>query len=258
MEAETKIPINYQYPLSAAIYKILATASPEYAGWLHTKGYLTSNSKPMKLFVFSRLIIEKPERLFNVLIIRNHSTCTLYISSPMLYDFVENFVTGLFEQTTIEIGNPQTVGRFRVTGVETFPEPQFKSPVSCRCLSPIVFSTMHEHKGKMHQYYLRPDDGRLSELIRNNLIRKHEIAYGNVPDNTDLTVIPDTDYINRRGGIEKVSKLITIKEWQGEKSVKVKSFIVPFEMHGSEQMIRTAYECGIGEKNSIGFGMIEI
>lgn len=176
----------------------------------------------------------------------------------MLYDFVQNFVAGLFEQTTIEIGNPQTVGRFRVTGVETLPEPQFNSPVPCRCLSPVVVSSMHEHKGKMHQYYLRPDDDRLSELIYNNLIRKHEIAYGTVPDDTNFRIIPDMDYINRRGGIEKVSKLVTIKEWDEEKSVKVKSFIVPFEMHGSEAMIRTAYECGIGEKNSIGFGMIEI
>lgn len=258
VEAETRIPINYQYPLSAAIYKIVSAASPEYAGWLHARGYLSSNGKPMKLFVFSRLIFQKPERLFNVLIVKNHSPCTLYISSPMLDDFVQNFVAGLFDQTTIEIGNPQTVGRFRVTGVETLPDPDFSSAVMYRCLSPIVVSTIHEHNGKLHQYYLRPDDERLSELVRNNLIRKHEIVYGELPANVELTFTPDAGYIQRRGGTERVSKLITVKEWEDRRAVRVKSFMVPFEMHGSTALIKTAYECGIGEKNSMGFGMIEV
>lgn len=51
------IPINYQYPLSAAIYKILSHGSDEYADWLHDRGYLTADGKPMKLFNFSKFFI---------------------------------------------------------------------------------------------------------------------------------------------------------------------------------------------------------
>ncbi|MFQ6116059.1 MAG: CRISPR-associated endoribonuclease Cas6, partial [bacterium] len=51
----TQIPINYQYPLSAAIYKILQQASPAYAEFLHDKGYPAPSGRLMKLFTFSRL-----------------------------------------------------------------------------------------------------------------------------------------------------------------------------------------------------------
>ncbi len=59
VEKKCIIPINYQYPLSAAIYKILASGSLDYAEWLHQKGYLSPGGKPMKLFVFSKLITIK-------------------------------------------------------------------------------------------------------------------------------------------------------------------------------------------------------
>lgn len=48
------IPINYQYPLSAAIYKILATGDAQYAEWLHQEGY-AADSYNFKLFSYSRL-----------------------------------------------------------------------------------------------------------------------------------------------------------------------------------------------------------
>jgi len=33
------IPINYQYPLSSAIYRIIAKGDRQYADFLHEKGY---------------------------------------------------------------------------------------------------------------------------------------------------------------------------------------------------------------------------
>ncbi len=94
-ENETTLPLNYQYPFSGAIYRILSNASPEYAFRFYDKGYLTENGKPMELFVLFRLAIPKPERLFNELMIKNSAQCTLYISSPMTDEFVRHFVTGL-------------------------------------------------------------------------------------------------------------------------------------------------------------------
>ena len=107
------MPINYQYPLSAALYKILSSGSAEYSQWLHEKGYLSPKGKPTKLFVFSKLFIpqkdRKPEK--NILKIFNHTKCQLFISSPMLEDFIQNFVVGLFSAQIIEIGNNITVDK---------------------------------------------------------------------------------------------------------------------------------------------------
>ncbi len=174
----------------------------------------------------------------------------------MLEDFIRNFVTGLFQAREIAIGNPQTVARFRVEGVETLPEPEFQSTHRFLSLSPIVVSTMHERNGKVYPYYLRPDDDRLSELIRSNAIKKYGVMYGYPPDDDTLECTIDQDYIKRKGGPEKVSKLIKIKEWSSNERVNIKSFIAPLTLNGNPDLIRCVYECGVGEKNSLGFGMI--
>ena len=50
--------MNYQYELSSTIYKILFSASEEYAKWLHDNGYRQIDSgKTFKMFNFSRLYI---------------------------------------------------------------------------------------------------------------------------------------------------------------------------------------------------------
>lgn len=45
------LPINYQYPLSSAIYRILSKGDREYARFLHEEGY----GKGYKFFTFSDL-----------------------------------------------------------------------------------------------------------------------------------------------------------------------------------------------------------
>lgn len=166
------IPINYQYPLSIAIYKILNRASPDYADFLHKKGHLSHSGKPMKLFTFSRIWCPHIQRMGAILSVDHRSYCTFQIASPMLEDFVQNFVIGLFQQQEIEIGGPHAVGRFMITQVETIAEPEFKSEMKFTCLSPIVASAKHEHKGKETTYYIRPDDPQISDALRNNLIQK--------------------------------------------------------------------------------------
>jgi CRISPR-associated endoribonuclease Cas6 len=264
LERETVIPINYQYPLSSAIYRFLAAASPEYAAWLHDKGYLSPNGKPMKLFVFSKLNIPDLAQQHNTLILKGSSPCTLFISSPMLEDFVQNFVVGLFQHQQLVIASKDVVGRFQVEMVETLPAPNFVERVKhsgsvsvrFRCLSPIVVSTMEEYGGKLSVHYIRPGDARLAEGIRHNLIQKLATVEGRKPDDDKLEFKLDDEYVERRGGFDRITKLITIKEGE-EQETRVKCFVAPFELAGSAELIECAYECGIGEKNSMGFGMIE-
>ena len=132
-EKECIIPINYQYPLSAAIYKILSGGSPDYSNWLHQHGYLTPENKPIKLFVFSKLFIPNVRMRQNSLLAGNRPSCTLFVSSPMLKDFVQNFVIGLFATQKIEIGSKRVVGRFMIEQVETLPNPEFDETTKLKC-----------------------------------------------------------------------------------------------------------------------------
>ena len=122
----TYLPFNYQYPLSSAIYKILTASSPEYSDFLHQRGYLGTDGKARKLFTFSRLHIfphKKPTR--NSLIIAPNAALTLFVSSPMIQDFVQHLVVGLFQDQKIEIKTLKSKVSFFVESVETCAPPNF-------------------------------------------------------------------------------------------------------------------------------------
>ena len=52
-------------------------------------------------------------------------------------------------------------------------------------------------------------------------------------------------------------KLITIKE-ATSKEIKLKGFITPISIKSTIDIQKIAYFCGIGEKNSLGFGCLEL
>ena len=252
------IPINYQYPLSSAIYTLLQQGAPEYAKFLHNQGYIGADGKPRKLFTFSRLFInpsQKPIR--NLLPIAPNSTATIFVSSPMLGDFIQNFVSGLFNKQSIEINGLQQRTSFAIESVEAIEEPKFSRITRFRSLSPIVVTTLVDVDNKTQTYYYRPLDEGLSDAVRKSLLKKYETVYGAKPHETDLEFVVDTDYINKRGGERNVSKLVALKEGYSDET-KVKGFVVPFSLTGSEELMRIAWECGLGDKCSMGFGCVEV
>ncbi len=72
------LPINYQYPLSAVIYKIIQQADEKYSAFLHNEGYKLNGGKSFKLFSFSDLRI--PFRIQGDRLHINGSSALLTIS----------------------------------------------------------------------------------------------------------------------------------------------------------------------------------
>ena len=118
---------------------------------------------------------------------------------------------------------------------------------------------MHEPRGKAVPYYYRPADEDLVAAIENNLLRKYELIYKQPATALSLKFEPDQHYITRRQSQGKrVTKKVTIKEGDAKNATDIVGFEVPFTLTGSPQLMQVAYDCGIGEKNSLGFGMIEL
>jgi len=257
VEKKCAIPINYQYPLSAAIYKILYSASSEYAKFLHEKGYISEKGNPLKLFTFSYLLIPNVSFKNNILYIYGAPACTLFVSSPLIEDFIKNFVVGLFTNQKIAIGNKQTIGRFLITQVESIATPKFSESENFKCLSPFVLSTMKMKNNKLMPHYYRADDPALEEAIRQNLIQKYQTIYKKLPENQSLNFQLDKNYVERKGGFDKISKLITIKENNEEQKTKIKAIFAPFNLSGSSELQTIAWEAGIGNYCSQGFGMVD-
>ncbi len=50
------LPMNYQYPVSAWIYKVLARGDNQFSEFLHEQGFCMENQKTFKLFTFSNFM----------------------------------------------------------------------------------------------------------------------------------------------------------------------------------------------------------
>lgn len=252
------IPINYNYQFSSAIYLLLKFGSPEFSKFLHDKGY-TLDTKNFKLFTFA-VRFKKYEmvpdekgviKYFKLL----SPNIELIVSSPMEEDFIKNFVIGTFEKQNIYINHDSYSTKFILKYVEILPEPKFTDEMSFRLLSPMVLSTGLKKNGKLFSYYYRYFDEDLVKVLKQNLIRKYIVLHRKEPQVDDFYFEFNKEEIKKKNG--KVSKLITINEGLTN-SIKVKGIQCGFKIRTNSELIKVGYECGFGEKNSMGFGMVEI
>ena len=236
------LPINYNYTLAGVIYRFLAESNPEYASFLHEEGYRAAE-KRLKLFTFSQLMAERRRVTGDT--IHFGSTLMWYVSSPV-EQFLSHFADTLLTEGRLSLGQHQ----LQIQDVTVPRIPHFRSEMYFRCLSPITMSTKRQRDGQEVMHYCLPDDPAFSQLICQNLIRKHEAIHSRVPHDDTLTFTFDQSYIDRRRG--RVTRLIDYK------GIKIRGIMCPFRVTGSPALIQIGYECGFGDKNSAGFGMVEI
>ena len=236
------LPINYNPLLVGGIYHFLAESDAEYAAFLHDTGY-TAGAKRFKLFTFSQLLATHRHICGSQ--IHFDSQLTWFVSSPV-EKFLSHFADTLLTEGRLSLGRH----RLQIKDVSIPRIPRFQTQMRLRCLSPIVMSTVRQRDGRQSQHYCLPEDPALSELIRQNLMRKHAAIYGHPPKDKALTFGFDTDYIDARPG--RVTRLVDYK------GTKIRGVMAPFYVAGSLALIQTGYECGFGVKNAIGFGMADV
>ncbi len=237
-----RLPINYNYFLTGVIYQFLKESDPEYAHFLHQDGYELENRR-FKLFTFSQLMAKRREIRGDQIHFR--SPLTWYVSSCQ-EPFLQNFAAALMQTGILQIERH----RLQVQDVEVLRQPDFKSQMTFRCLSPITMSTKRERDDQLVTHYCLPDDPQFSELVRQNLIRKYEAVHQHPPTEQSFAMTFDQAYIDKREG--RVTRLIDYK------GTKIRGVVSPFHVIGAPELIHIGYECGLGDKNSMGFGMAEV
>lgn len=238
-----ELPINYNYALTSLIYGILASSSQDFSTFLHNEGFKIAH-KRFKLFTFSQLLMPK-RRIEGERLISLSERLELLISSPIA-EFVEHLAQGLLSRGRIQIANHE----FLIEQIEVLAQPVFREKMRFTCLSPIVVSTGAKRDKKLFAKYLRHDDPRFSEAIQNNLLRKYQLVHGRESRSARLTLEFDSEYIARKQ--RGIYRLIDYK------GTKIKAILAPFKIYGSPELIELGYEAGFGEKNSMGFGMVEV
>lgn len=259
------LPLNYQYELSAWIYKTLNSGNEEFAKWLHEKGY-TRDYKNFKLFAFSNLKV--PNFRIQEDRMRIESREIELIVSFYPINSLEYFISGLFSNQQFSIGDIKSKAEFVVKTVEKLPEPDFDSTMELKTLSPVLISYKSSPKQK-YARYMNPEDKNYGELLMKNLVEKYNAFYAETAT-ADATSSFEASTVERVNPLDidnidyefkpinkPKSRLITIKSGTKQES-KLRGYLYKFRLKAPSELIRLGYYAGFGEKNSLGFGCGEI
>ncbi len=239
------LPMDYQYYLSAWIYKVIGKADREFAVFLHTEGY-SDGHRRFKLFNYSPLDFGKPvlwkeKSLFEI----KTDRLTLKVSFQ-LSDAAEKFIIGLFNNQQAYIGDQFNGLDLTVSQVERLPDPEIRQTMFYRAVSPVVVSRLGE--GDQYAQYLSPEDAGYADLLKSHFLNK----YQTVPYAESL---PEAFEFEFKVKSSPRSKLVTIKPYTLQQS-KVRGYVYDFELTAPVEIHRLLLSAGT-EKGSMGFGWCE-
>ncbi len=221
------IPYNYNHILSAIIYHKIADL--DLAAKLHF-------SQDFKFFTFSQIYFSQWKRTQKG-IISEDGKIKFYISSPNNH-LIKSLVEGHLENTEVNFkGN-----KLLVEQIELLKKPLFKENMKMKTISPIIARIKREINGQLKTWDLGPGDERFYESIQKNLINKYNAFYGDFDGERWVRIKPDMKTAKRRR--------IDIK---GDYH---RCYMMNFGIEADPRLLEFAYDCGIGEKNSMGFGMV--
>jgi len=227
------IPWSYRSDLTRLIYRLIGLSDRNYASWLHDEGY-EKGGKVYRLFVYSDL--QFPPREVSSIGLKGKGCIVWQLGSPD-----ERFIKAVADGVKLQ-GNKLDIfgSTFDVLDILQTQLPKTKENPTFRTISPVVVS-IQEGKGTTPTY-LNPEDQRFTQALERNLLSKWEaynkksIEVGNFGIRT----------------WEPKSKLIPTF------NIKVRAWNLKLQMWGSDELMRFAYDAGLGERNSQGFGMIEL
>jgi CRISPR-associated endoribonuclease Cas6 len=230
-----EIPIHYNYLLQSFIYKSL---SASVATKLHNKGYKYEKRK-FKLFTFSKIFCDslcKKKEYFSV-------TCPFYFYfSSADENITKNLALNLLKN---DIGYLQS-NKIKVVSVEFCSSPQFTKAVTIKLISPItIYSTFKKEDGTKKTYFYNPMEKEFVKLLKSNSLKKYELVNGSKYTG-NFNIEPLKFSIKRNFHILKY------------KGTVIHGYSGIYKLEAEEDMIKTLYLCGLGSKNSQGFGMFEL
>lgn len=246
------LPVNYQYELSSWIFHAINNSNNDFARWLHEKGFCYGNRK-FKFFTFSKLVPGKYYLKGDRLVLE--SRYAQFITSFYLPMAAEHFIKGLFKDQSFRLGDKISSVEFRIMQIEKLPEVNFLTKMNFRTVSPVIIS----HYDGVHKYaqYISPENELYPEQLYNNLISKYvAIAETVNKDFTSEEAMAEHEFCFSIENNPK-QKLIRIKAGK-EGETYLKGFEYSFSLTAPVELIKIGYYAGFGEKNSLGFGCVEV
>ncbi len=242
------LPMDYQYYISAWIYKVLKQADADFADFLHNKGYGKdeNDSKLYKLFCFSRLNFGKPKlwkerKLFEI----SAHEIKLQISFDV-DEAANTFIKGLFMAQDFFLGDKFNGIDFKVTHVAALAEPEFSECMQYKLQTPWVIS--YQKENDKYPQYLSPKDELFDSLTVKHLIEKYK--------NTRQPKLIDPDQINIKRQNDFKRAGFVMKPGTREQS-RIVGNLFEFELKAPVEVHQMIWSAGCSEKSSNGFGWLD-
>lgn len=243
------LPFNYQYPLSAAIYRIIQYADNEFAAFLHDSGY-GEGHKSFKLFTFSDIKTPFQKKGDRMQLLTTEAELMICFYVPQA---AENFIKGLFINQQIEIGDGGSKTVFNITQVASLAENvNRKTEVVIQPLSPLVVGRKNE---RGHYDYRSPEDVDFADCLYYNWMEK--CAAVGLPVAAGYED-PDVSIEVRLFNHPPQQRLITIKAGTAAET-KIRGYTkFRLALSAPVEMIELAMGAGLGLHNAQGMGCVGV
>ena len=221
------LPINYSHILQGVIYTALSN-DMHYQKILHDVG---QNESSFKLFTFSSLcgkhsISNKRITFTGNVFLEIRSVDSYFIF--LVYEYLKcNGITFGTENFPVSLKLENRVIR--------------ENSVNIKMNSPICLSKRVEDNKTV---YLSPQDKDFEQYINNNFCKKF-LSYYNTAPFSDVEII--TTCVSSSDKVVTSLKNVYITAWKGN-----------FILGGSPDYLSFLYDCGLGNRNSQGFGLFEV
>ena len=234
---EGTVPYNKKRALNAWIYNMIKSAEVELAEKMH-------DSRQIKFFTFSDVFLQKPYSLTNDgIAVRKWSHLTVVFSA-----WDDNLPKAI-SKAMIKIANKNlrqlVLGTvtYDILFIEGIAEPEITEEMEFGPVSPISVSTEKNEK----IVSVEPTEEQFFVSLKNNLEKKYRLLfkreYGGILEITPLW---------KKVKSKRFSKAVDIK------GGLIKAYYIPLRIKGKKDIMRLAYVVGVGEKNSMGFGMLDV
>lgn len=234
-DAFIRVPRANLHLFQSLLYAVLP---PERASFLHDEGY-SVNGRRMKLYAMS-WPIAAGQPVFEDKAVRFPLPVRLVVSSPVS-GIMEGIAGGALGSGVLRIGNNSV----RCGYIEAAVQRVAGNSVTVRTLSPITCYSRAERNGRPFTIYHEPDQQEFKNSIHNNLVLKFRALY---PDREPPV---GRVHVTALGNVyERISRFseklkFPIKGWAGR-----------FRLDGPGELLQVAVDCGLGAKNSSGWGCV--
>ncbi|MGY6557698.1 MAG: CRISPR-associated endoribonuclease Cas6 [Nitritalea sp.] len=249
---ESFIPINYQYELSAAIYRAINRVDSAFSRFLHEEGYLAFGKK-FRLFTFSRIFFDHFRVIKEAGRIHHHGEVAIFEISFLIDKAAEEFIKGIFYNQEFILGDKISKIVYQVSAIEAGQAPVFQEKMKYRCLSPIFVRRKRPLGGEDH---LHPKDRDYGILLLQNLLSKSRAL--TLVDQREATLdeerFPDFNFKPLR----KIYKEgVKIKQLTAQETQLI-GYSFEFEFTAPIELQRIGFYAGFGHLGSQGFGCVEV